>query len=99
MARPIPRQSALWDARRNTSAVFGVPPEALGEALDALAAFEHAEPALYAWIAEGAPRLTEAEHVQRFGQPFNGPKARRGSAEPVTARAEPDDQLDLYARR
>lgn len=95
MAAAIPRQHAWWDERRNTSATFGVSPEALGEALDALAAFEHAQPALYAWVAAGAPRLTEAEHLERFGEPYGGGPARRSGAERPTAKAASTEQLDL----
>jgi hypothetical protein len=59
-----------WDEHRNSSRVFPVPPNARPEAVAALAAFQRSQPALYAWIASGAPRLTEAEHVERFGAPY-----------------------------
>lgn len=66
-ARPIPRQSTGWDERRNTSRVFPVHPDALPQAL---AALRRIDPALRAWVEAGAPRLTEAEHLERFGAPF-----------------------------
>lgn len=69
--------SAVWDDRRNTSRVQKVPPHALPEALDALARFRRAHPAHAAWIAEGAPTLTDDEHVRRFGEPYKTTRARR----------------------
>lgn len=66
----IPRQSAIFDEHRNTSRVFPVPPEALPNARRALAAFHRDDPALASWVSEGAPRLTEAEHLYRFGEPY-----------------------------
>lgn len=68
----IPRQSAIWDDHRNSSAVFDVPPHAADEALEALARLRRDDPALVKWICDGAPRLTEAEHVERFGEPYGG---------------------------
>lgn len=65
-----------FDERRNTSRTFPVPPEALPNARRALAAFKRDNPELYAWIADGAPRLTEAEHVARFGVPYDGKRRR-----------------------
>jgi hypothetical protein len=70
-----------WDERRNSSAVLPVPPDALPNALRALAAFRRDQPALYAWVAAGAPRLSEAEHLARFGEPY-----RKGCARAETLR-------------
>lgn len=67
-----------WDERRNTSRVFPVAPEALGNAQRALASFRRDYPALHSWIAEGAPNLTEADHLVRFGVPYQK-ASRRGS--------------------
>jgi hypothetical protein len=67
---------AVFNEKRNTSRVWPVPPDALPNALSSLAAFRRSDPALYAWVAEGAPRLSEAEHVERFGEPY---KKRRKS--------------------
>jgi len=73
----LPRQHAGFDERRNTSRVFPVPPTALPDARRALAAFKRDAPELYQWIADGHPRLSEAEHVARFGGPYGGVKAKR----------------------
>lgn len=67
---PIPRQDVPWDVRRNSSQVFQVPPDALPKALAALEAFRRNDPKLAAWVAEGAPRLSEAQHQERFGEPY-----------------------------
>lgn len=67
MAGAVPRQSAIWDERRNTSSASRVPPNALPEAL---AALRRVPPELRRWIVDGAPRLTEAEHLERFGEPY-----------------------------
>ena len=69
--------TAVFDERRNTSRVFRVPPNALPEALTALERFRRASPAHAAWIAEGAPALTDDEHVRRFGEPYRATRARR----------------------
>ena len=69
--------TAVWDDRRNTSSVRKVPPNALPEALEALAYFRRTQPALAAWIAEGAPTLTDDEHVRRFGEPYTASRRRR----------------------
>lgn len=66
----IPRQDIRWDEHRNTSRVFPVPPGALDEALRSLAALRRNDPALVRWLEDGHPRLTEAEHVARFGGPY-----------------------------
>jgi hypothetical protein len=56
-----------FDERRNTSRVWPVSPNALPEALSALAALRRNDPALVCWIEDGHPRLTESEHRERFG--------------------------------
>lgn len=66
----LPRQHAGFDEHRNSSRVWPVPPTALPEARRALAAFERDYPELHRWIIEGHPRLTEVEHVARFGEPY-----------------------------
>jgi len=73
----IPRQSVAWDERRNSSRVFEVPPDALPNAMAALAAFKRSQPALYEWVAEGAPNMTEAQHFERFGEPYNANRSRK----------------------
>lgn len=69
--------TAVWDDRRNTSRVQKVPPTALPDALAALERFRREQPALAAWIGEGAPTLTDEEHVRRFGEPYRATRARR----------------------
>lgn len=67
-AKPIPRQGGfVFDEKRNTSRVFPVP---AGAHRDALRALHGLDPALRRWITEGHPRLTESEHVARFGEPY-----------------------------
>jgi hypothetical protein len=61
---------AEWDYGRNTSAVRPPAPGALKRALQALAALRARDPALYKWISDGHPTLTEAEHIARFGGPY-----------------------------
>ncbi len=73
--KAIPRQGSIWDERRNTSQVRPVPPDALANALKALAKFRREQPAHAAWIIGGYPTLTHAEHVRRFGHPYA--RARR----------------------
>lgn len=72
----IPRQSAIFDERRNSSRVFPVPPDALPNARRALAGLRRDYPELVAWIEEGAPRLTAEQHYARFGEPFASHRAR-----------------------
>lgn len=74
---------ATFDERRNTSRVWGIPPTALPEALDALRRLRVEDPALVAWIAAGAPRLSHAEHVERFGRPY-GSTAASSTPRPAT---------------
>ena len=59
-----------FDPRRNSSARRPPAPDALGNALHALERFRASDPALVRWIEDGHPRLTEDEHVQRFGRPY-----------------------------
>lgn len=67
-----------WDDHRNTSRLQLPPPNALPDALRALERLRLEQPALVAWVEDGAPRLTEAEHVERFGEPHAGRRGRRG---------------------
>ena len=67
MARPIPRQSAIWDSRRNTSAVKGPPPGAVTDAIRTLERWRWDNPNHADWIEAGHPTMTEDEHVRRFG--------------------------------
>lgn len=76
-SRAIPKQTSRWDEHRNTSQVFPVPPDALPTALRALEQFKRGNPELYAWVAEGAPAMTEAEHLARFGEPYRTTRTRR----------------------
>jgi hypothetical protein len=62
--------NAAWDERRNTSRTFQPAPDALPNALRALAALRANDPALVAWIEAGHPTPTEAEHVAWFGRPY-----------------------------
>ena len=75
----LPRQSAIFDEHRNSSRVFPVPPDALPNAMRALAALRSDYPELVAWIEEGAPNLTAEEHYERFGEPFAPRKRTRGT--------------------
>ncbi len=62
--------AAQWDQRRNSSLVIPPPPNALPDALAALRRFRETNPALHRWITDGHPLLTDAEHVERFGEPY-----------------------------
>jgi hypothetical protein len=73
----IPRQSSVWDERRNSSRVFPVPPGAVEDCDRALARWQAEEPAHARWILDGCPTLTDAEHVARFGVPYTATKRRR----------------------
>lgn len=78
--KPPPRRlhvtsGADWDYGRNTSAVRPPAPGALKRALDALAELRARDPALVRWILDGHPTLTEAEHVRRFGGPYERRKS------------------------
>jgi hypothetical protein len=78
--RAIPRQSSVWNDRRNTSRVFPVPPGAVEDAERALQRWQAENPAHARWILDGYPTLTDDEHVSRFGVPYEPAKRRRGRA-------------------
>lgn len=80
-ALAIPYQGpARWDEHRNTSRVFAVPPQTHDELRAALAHFRRTEPAHVAWIEDGHPNLTAAEHIARFGQPYKATRSRKTRA-------------------
>jgi hypothetical protein len=62
-----------------TSKVFPVPPDALGNALGALARWKAQYPREYGWVAEGAPNVTPEEHYRRFGEAYMSPRSRRST--------------------
>ena len=70
----LPRQHVSYDERRNTSRVFPVTVQDGENARRAVTALRRTDPALVQWIEDGHPRLTEAEHIQRFGVPYEPPK-------------------------
>ena len=72
----IPRQSSIWDDSRNSSQVKLPAPDAFPKAVRALAGLRDTHPELVQWIVDGHPTLTEAEHLERFGVPYDRP--RRG---------------------
>lgn len=72
------RNVAVFDERRNSSRVFGVPPDALPNALRALERLRRDDPELVSWIEAGHPLLTHDEHVRRFGVPWAATSTRRG---------------------
>lgn len=78
MARAIPRQSPVFDERRNSSRVFPVTHEDVRQAHLALGRFRRDAPQLVEWIEAGAPRLTHDEHLERFGEPYAAAGSRRG---------------------
>ena len=71
--------AGYFDERRNSSRVFPVLPDALPNALRALAAFRRDAPAHAAWIEEGHPTLTDADHLARFGEPYVSRRRARGA--------------------
>jgi hypothetical protein len=73
----IPRQSSVWDERRNSSRVFSVPPGAVEDAERALRRWQAEAPVHAQWIIDGYPTLTDEEHVARFGVPYEATRARR----------------------
>jgi hypothetical protein len=75
----IPRQSAVFDERRNTSRVWPVPPDALPNARRALISLRNTDPALVQWIEDGYPTLTELEHIERFGAAYKSHRSRRAA--------------------
>jgi hypothetical protein len=72
-----------WDSRRNTSAQASVPPGSAAAAIAACRELREREPELVGWIEAGAPTLTEAEHRDRFGEPYR--KASAGSRRPASS--------------
>lgn len=74
---PVFAPSSSWDERRNSSRVFPVAPDALPKALDALAAMRRNDPALVQWILDGHPSLTEFEHRERFGEPYQATRSKK----------------------
>jgi hypothetical protein len=74
----IPRQSAVWDERRNSSQVRQPNPNALRDCLASMASWRENNPEHAQWIADGYPALTEAEHIERFGKPYERAKVKRG---------------------
>lgn len=78
---PVGRRNvAVWDERRNTSRVTKVTHEDVRQARAALERFRRDDPELVSWIEAGHPRLTDAEHVRRFGEPYTPLTRRRGRA-------------------
>jgi hypothetical protein len=69
---------ALERARAAQPDDWTPPPEspAVRALLAELDAFRLAEPELYAWIASGAPRVTEADHLELFGKPYEKRKRK-----------------------
>lgn len=73
-------QAGQWDERRNTSRVRPVEHGALDAAVYALAKWRASDPRHAAWIIDGAPPLTEREHVERFGVAYVKRAIRRVDA-------------------
>lgn len=73
----LPKQHSGFDEHRNTSRVWPVTPQDGENARRALASFRREHPELVAWVEEGAPRLTAAEHYARFGEDYNRPARKR----------------------
>lgn len=73
----LPKQHTGYDEKRNTSRVWPVTPQDGENARRALAAFRRDYPELVRWLVDGHPRLTDAEHVERFGAPYSGVRTRR----------------------
>lgn len=67
---PIPKQSVVWDEKRNTSKVHAVPAGAADDALKACRQLARQQPALVQWFKDGHPTLTHEEHLDRFGEPY-----------------------------
>ena len=68
---------ATWDERRNSSRVFPVSPQDVDNARNALHRLRITDPALVEWIEAGHPTLTEAQHVEQFGEPYRAARARK----------------------
>jgi hypothetical protein len=75
----LPRQTSRFDEHRNTSRVWPVTEQDAENARRALAAFHRSNPALVKWLEDGHPRLTDDEHVARFGESYSGVKSRSRS--------------------
>jgi hypothetical protein len=73
----IPRQSPVYDESRNSSQVRPPSPTALRDALASLRSIRASQPSLVRWIEDNYPLLTEAEHVERFGESYQASKPRR----------------------
>ena len=81
MAIPTRRRNvAVWDERRNTSRGGQVSHEDVRQARNALERLRRDDPELVSWIEAGHPRLTDDEHVRRFGEPYTPTTRRRGRA-------------------
>lgn len=66
----LPKQSSIWDERRNSSAVIPPPPGALEAAIKACRQHARRFPEHVRWLLDGHPNLTEQEHYERFGRPY-----------------------------
>lgn len=82
MNAALPRQSSWWDHSRNTSATYRPLPNALPDALRALAYFRRTQPELAAWVMEGYPNVTADEHYARFGEQYGGKPSKRRTPQP-----------------
>jgi hypothetical protein len=76
----LPRQHVGFNEHRNTSRVWPVTEQDCENARRALAAFKRDQPALYSWVAEGAPTLTEDQHRIRFGESYRSHRQARRSS-------------------
>lgn len=68
---------AVWDERRNSSRVFPASPQNVENALAALHRLRITDPALVEWIEAGHPTLTEAQHLEHFGEPYRAVRSRK----------------------
>lgn len=67
----VPRQSSIWDERRNTSQVHLPPPTAVNDALKALRKLRMSAPRFVRWLEEGAPAIhSDKDHYLKFGKPY-----------------------------
>jgi len=73
---PLYTVGAQWDDKRNTSRVVPVSPLAAKACREACERWAKANPAHFRWLLDGHPTLTHAEHVERFGEPYKGVRAR-----------------------
>jgi hypothetical protein len=73
----VPRQSAVWDERRNSSRVTPPGPAAAADARERLDSFRAQQPQLAAWVEAGAPPIrSDDEHRRWFGEPYAAPARR-----------------------